>query len=323
MNRKPVRPISQDDIDTYQRDGAVVLRDVFDQDWIDMLLPVARRIVVDKEDVGLLPHRPMNFMSRVLPEFRELAFNSPMGEAVGRTMGSKEVRFFFDQIFSKAPQSDAKTVWHSDRGGWPVTGTMIPSFWMPLTPINDKNSLEVIAGSHKNDVTYWNMTANSRQMIKPADRINVPDGEEVRNNPEFTFLKWDMNPGDALILHPWVLHYSSGNYTDDWRIAISIRPLGDDIRWDPRPECVNMAGISLDEMIPGEPPRGRAVPLIWSEDGRKDDTSDYMRGFATEWSSETRERLAAKPNPLASYEALVAQAGGPSSIKAIASVEDY
>ena len=320
MNRRPLRPISDEDIEAYRRDGAVCLRKVFDQDWIDALLPIAQAMVIEKKDFGLLPHRPVNFMSRVITEFRDLAFDSPMGEACGRTLQSKEVRFLFDQVFAKAPHSTVKTVWHNDRSGWPVTGKMIPSFWMPLTPIVKANSLEVITGSHRNDVLYWNMTANSRQMVRPPDRLNVPDGEEVRGNPDFRLLSWDMEPGDALLIHPWVLHYSSGNPTDGWRIAVSIRPLGDDIRWDPRPECVNMAGISFDEMIPGEKPQGAMVPLIWSEDGRRDDVSTYQRGFATRWTAGSRERLAAAPTP--SYEDLVRKTGGVSSLVA-SNVEDF
>ena len=325
MNRQPLRAISQTDIETYRRDGAVCLRQVFDQDWIDMLLPIAKRIAIDKEDIGLLPHRRFNFMSRVSEEFRQLAFDSPLGEACGRTMGSKEIRFLFDQIFAKSPQTDAKTVWHNDRSGWPVTGNMIPSFWMPLTPIVKANSLEVIAGSHRSDVLYWNSTANSRQMVKPEGRLNPPDGEEVRGNPDYRILAWDMEPGDALLVHPWALHYSSGNPTDSWRIAVSIRPLGDDIRWDPRPECVNMAGISFDEMIPGERPQGVMTPLIWSEDGRKDDTSGYQRGFATGWDKASRARIAemAAQGASAAYEQFIKANGGPSSILALSTVEDF
>ncbi len=325
MNRRPLRPISSEDVEAYKRDGVVCLRRVFDQEWIDKLRPIAERIVIDKEDLGLLPHRSSNFMSRVIPEFRELAFNSPLGEACGLTMESKEVRFLFDQIFAKAPQADAKTVWHNDRSGWPVTGKMIPSFWMPLTPITKANSLEVIAGTHRQDVVYWNSTANSRQMVRPEGRLNPPDGELVRGNPDYTFLSWDMEPGDALLIHPWALHYSSGNPTDSWRIAISIRPLGDDIRWDPRPDCVNMAGISFDEMIPGEKPSGTMVPLIWSEDGRKDDTDGYQRGFATTWSSDARSRLEAltQQGSSLSYEKFIEANGGKSSVLAVSTTSDF
>ena len=112
-----------------------------------------------------------------------------------------------------------------------------------------------------------------------------------------------MEPGDLLVVHPWALHYSAGNPTDDWRIAVSVRLFGDDIRWAPRPDCVNLAGVSLDEMIDGDRPEGQLFPLLWSEDGRRDDDRDYPRGFATTW-SKTRK---ADVNEYAEFAALLAK----------------
>ena len=63
---------------------------------------------------------------------------------------------------------------------------------------------------------------------------------------------------------------------------------GDDIRWDPRPDCVNLAGVSFDEMVQGERPEGPLFPLVWSADGRRDSTEDYPRGFATRWKRERK-----------------------------------
>ena len=86
LNREPLRPVSARDIDTYRTDGAVCVRNVLSKDWIDLLDPVARRISVDKEDVGLLPSYPGRYMSRVVPEFRRLAFESPLAQAAGQVM---------------------------------------------------------------------------------------------------------------------------------------------------------------------------------------------------------------------------------------------
>jgi len=283
LNRSPLRPISQEDVDTYARDGVVCLRNVFDPAWIESLLPVAMRLLVDKEDFGLLPTYPGRYMSRTIPEFRRFVFESPVAEAAARTMQSKAARFFFDEIFAKAPQSGEKTIWHTDRMGWPVVGHMVPSLWIPLTPITEANSLEVIAGSQTQDVKYWLFSPNARKMIKPPDRAPHPDCEPLRDDPNVRFLRWTMDPGDMLVVHPWALHYSNGNPTDGWRVAISVRVFGDDIRWAPRPDCVNLAGVSWDEMIEGDAPEGPLFPLLWSEDGRRDDDSQFPRGFATRW----------------------------------------
>ena len=286
LNTTPLQPVTEEHAEIYARDGVVCVRGVFDKEWIETLEPVARRIVVDKEDHGLLPTIPGRYLARCIPEFRQLAFNSPLGEVAGKVMRSKEIRFFFDEFFAKPPNSDAKTLWHSDRMGWPTVGNMVPSLWMPLTPITKANSLECIAGTHTYDYKHWLFSPNARKMIKPDDRPKHPDGEAMRDDPTKEFLTWDMEPGDLLIVHPWTLHYSAGNPTDDWRIAVSVRVFGDDIRWAPRPDCVNLAGVSFDEMIDGEKPAGSHIPLIWSEDGRKETDEHYPRGFATTWSKQ-------------------------------------
>lgn len=288
FNTTPLQPITDEDRATYQRDGVVCLRQVLDADWIEELLPIARRLLIDKEDFGLLPSYPGRYMARTIPAFRRMIFESGIAEAAGQAMGSREIRFFFDEIFAKGPQSEEATIWHCDRMGWPVVGQMVPSIWIPLTPITKANSLECIAGSQVEDVPYWLFSPNARKMIKPADRMPHPDGEARRADPDTRFLKWDMEPGDMLLIHPWTLHYSHGNPTDDWRIAVSVRVFGDDIRWAPRPDCVNLAGVSFDEMLDGEPPEGPLFPLLWSEDGRRDGDAEFPRGFATRWTRARR-----------------------------------
>ena len=263
FNKHPIQAVTAEHREAYARDGVVCLRQVFDADWIESLIEPAKRICIDKEDVGLLPSLPGRYMARVVPEYRRFVFESPVAEASGQVMGSKEVRFFFDEFFAKPPQSDAKTIWHTDRMGWPTIGKMVPSLWVPLTPITKANSLEVVLGSHTEDKKYWLFSPNARQMIRPPDRLPHPDCEPLRDDPETTIMSWDMDPGDMLIVHPWTLHYSGGNPIDDWRIAVSLRVFGDDIRWAPRPDCVNLAGVSFDEMIEGERPAGSHFPLLW------------------------------------------------------------
>jgi len=282
------RAITQDEIDAYERDGVVCLRNIIDSDWIEKLLPLARRISAGKEDFGLLPTYPGRYMSRTVPEFRQFVFESPVAEAAARVMQSNAVRFFFDEFFAKPPNSSEETIWHTDRMGWPTMGKMVPSIWIPLTPITKENCLECILGSHEQDNRYWLFSPNARQMQRPIDRIPHPDGKKLREDPNNRFAQWEMNPGDLLIVHPWTLHYSHGNSSDDWRIAISIRVFGDDIRWQPRPDCVNLAGVSFDEMIEGERPGGPLFPQLWSETGEVDGDTQFPTGFATSWSRSRR-----------------------------------
>mgnify|MGYP003626231048 CR=1 FL=1 len=267
MNKKPLRPITQQEIDQYAEDGVVCVRGLFDPEWPQYLLEAFERLEKDPQAEGLLPYSiaGYKYLWRNVPEFRSYVFDSPAGEIVGRVLGSSYSRFFFDQVFAKDPHSVKATVWHNDFPGWPTDGEMIPSFWMALTPVCKANSLECIRGTHKDKTLYWNITNNSRKMIQPPDRHRCPDMNERRDDPNLEFLSWDMEPGDALVIHPRTLHYSSGNPTDNRRVALSTRWAGSDIRWNPRPECMNLPGISFDEMIPGEVPSGDLFPLVWEE----------------------------------------------------------
>ena len=68
LNTSPLREITQEDIDTYNRDGAVCIRKVLNQEWVDILLEQAREVIVEKKDVGLLPTIPGRYMARCLPD---------------------------------------------------------------------------------------------------------------------------------------------------------------------------------------------------------------------------------------------------------------
>lgn len=282
MNREPLLPITEEDAQTYERDGVVCLRKVFDRDWIDLLLPEAERVLEDRVACGLIPNAGIKNMSRVMPGFRRAVFESPAAEAAGRVMRSKEIRFFYDEIFAKNVGGTYDTYWHTDRAGWPVSGQMVPSFWFPLTPVEKTGCVEILAGSHTDGTLYWNTTGNSRKMQRPDERPLFPDYELRRDDPSLQFLAWDMDPGDALVIHPWAFHYGR-SVEGVRRIAVSMRFFGDDIRWDPRPECVNHAGVSFDEMVTGQKPGGSVFPLLWSEDGRRDGDANFPRGFATSW----------------------------------------
>lgn len=117
FNHRPLRPVTDAKADLYAREGVVCLRRVFDPEWLESLAGPARELLIARRDFGLLPNNPGRYMARVIPAFRRFAFESPMAEAAGQVLRSREIRFFFDEIFAKGPQSEEKTIWHCDRMG--------------------------------------------------------------------------------------------------------------------------------------------------------------------------------------------------------------
>jgi hypothetical protein len=303
MNRHPQRPIVQADIDAYARDGVACLRQVFDRDWVELLLGAWRKIRTDINAGNKIYRLPQSLLDRDPKlaaeiaaaddparlkdraasgftgckymwhwdaDYRRFALESPGGEAVGRVMGSDTVRFYWDQMFVKDAGCRTKTYWHADYPAWPVTGEMVPSLWIALSSIGKESCVETIAGTHLDKSFQWPRSFNARK--ETWDRETRPDFidyEKLRGDGSIRFLAWDMEPGDAILIHPRV-HHGGGDNPDPTRdrIALSTRWLGDDIRWDPRPETVNTPGMPHAEMIKGSRPGDRPedaniFPVVW------------------------------------------------------------
>lgn len=312
MNKSPLNPITDAHIRAYRDDGVVCLRQMFDIDWIERLhaawVRVRQRLTEAGADV-LMPRKfldgdpllqaemedSMNaatmarkyesgapitgskYMSMWDPDFRAYALESPAGEIVGRVMQAEQVRFFWDQIFEKRAGGNLDTYWHNDQGAWPTRGEHLPSFWLPLTPISEDQSLEYIAGSHHDRTRYWGKSWNARNAEKagqrPADRPDFIDFEQKRGDPQTRFLKWAMEPGDVMMFHPRVYHGGGPNRNPNRaRIALATRWFGDDIRWDPRIGDVNVPGIPLARMrIDQGPDDDELFPVVWRKHGSLSD----------------------------------------------------
>jgi ectoine hydroxylase-related dioxygenase (phytanoyl-CoA dioxygenase family) len=301
-----LHPIGPADIDAYARDGVACLRQVFDCDWVNLLLEAWGRIRADIDAGRPIYKLPRAFLERDPklkaeieaiddparktdkaktgftgckymwhwdPAFRKFALESPAGEAVGRVMGANVVRFYWDQMFVKDAGCRVKTYWHADYPAWPVTGEMIPSLWIALSPIGKESCVETIAGTHTDTSLQWPRSFNARQEHWDKDaRPDFIDYEQLRGDPGVRFLSWDMEPGDAILIHPRV-HHGGGDNPDATRdrIALSTRWIGDDIRWDPRPETVNTPGLPHGEMVRGARPGDRPgedelFPVVWRRD---------------------------------------------------------
>lgn len=276
MNREPLTPITDEDIATFERDGVVCLRGMFDADWIarmntaiDQIMdadhPLARPREVTKAVGGKSGRYHINsFVWHWNDDFRAFNMESPAAEIAARLMGADSVRLFYDQVFVKEPHTNERTDWHQDLPFWPLLGEQILSVWVALTPVNDQNSaLEYIAGSHKWGKFYAaaipDKDPNFRSELEPC-----PDFNEMRGKPGYNFLSWDMQAGDCLVHHPLTVHGSAGNFSPTQRrAAISTRYFGPDTRWDPRPATMKITGDP--QLEPGAfPADDRVFPVAWT-----------------------------------------------------------
>jgi ectoine hydroxylase-related dioxygenase (phytanoyl-CoA dioxygenase family) len=230
--------LTQDDIDTYQRDGVVIVRGLFADHVEALRAGITRNIDApgpyasnnDKAgETGRFFDDYCNWER--IPEFCDVIKASPAAEVAADLMGSKAVQLFHDHVLVKEPGTSMATPWHQDGPYYFVEGQQNVSFWSPLDPVTDA-TLRCVAGSHKWEKpvlpTRW---TKGDAFFDPAPYMAVPDpdaeGMDIR--------EWHMEPGDAVAFNYGTLHGARGNTANTRRRAFSLRLLGDDARYTQRP----------------------------------------------------------------------------------------
>ena len=235
----PRPEVTPDDVATYQREGAVVIRGLF-ADHVALLRDGVARNMAEPGPYAaenLEAGAPGRFFDdycnwRRIPEFETVALHSHAAEVAAALMQSRTVQMFHDHVLVKEPGTTRATPWHQDGPYYFVEGRQNVSFWSPLDPVSEA-SLRCVAGSHlwpkpvlpvrwlKEDTFYEDSTAF----------IPVPDpdaeGMDIR--------EWALEPGDAVAFHFMCLHGARGNTSTARRRAFSLRLLGDDARYTERP----------------------------------------------------------------------------------------
>lgn len=262
----PNYQLSPQELADYERDGVIMIKQALDKNWLNLAeagLEKARR---NTSFIGKFMSRKTKgynmdiFMWKHIDEIRDLIYYGPFAHWAHQLMNSKEVRFFYDQMFIKEPGTDAPTPWHQDLSFWPISGNQICSFWIPFDKVNaDSSGLLYVKGSHK-----WpqKFKAISPDYIAQIIDDNMDDLPDINSNPEkYELVNWEMEPGDVLMFHPLTLHGSKGNQSrTQVRRALALRWIGDDVIWTPSAKKMPVNFHHNSEI--GGPIRGAAFPRI-------------------------------------------------------------
>lgn len=265
--------VAEEDIATYERDGVVCLRGLFGRAWVERMHGAAERVMASGQGrvrEGTKPGEPGRFYSNIFmahwdPEFRDIALRSPGARIAAALLRQQRVNFFYDQLFIKEPNTPAPTYWHHDLPYWPFRGNDIVSIWVALTDVSIETSgLAYVAGSHRWGKWYRAITPDQDPARMDLNAEVCPDFSDPANRRGGErLLSWDMKAGDCICHHPLTVHGAGGNRSAvQRRLALSIRYMGADARWDPRPNAVKLHGDPT--FPPGERPEDPILfPLAW------------------------------------------------------------
>lgn len=231
--------IADDEVETFQRDGVVLLPGLL----ADRV--AALRLAVDENMGAPSPfersYQPADGTARFFQDycnwqriagFRDAIEASPMAEAAARLMRSRSARIFHEHVLVKEPGNSMKTPWHQDQPYYLVEGEQSVSFWVPLDPVPREIAIEYVAGSHAWGKDFRPDRFNGQALYDGDGRDAVPDVDN--NKDKFEVLGWAMQPGDAVAFAFKTLHGAPANSTANRRRAVSFRWVGDDARFAKR-----------------------------------------------------------------------------------------
>lgn len=253
----------------FQRDGAVPIRGLLSSEQVETL---RRGIDRNRAEPGPLAQghgADQTFFEDFcnwdrIDEYETVIREALLGPLAAELMGAGTARLFHDHVLVKEAGSREPSPWHQDQPYYCVDGRQNVSFWIPVDPVRRENTLEFVAGSHSSGTWYMPRTFISKAALvfDEGELEEVPDIEADRSRHEI--LGWELEPGDAVAFHMLTLHQAGGSPT--LRRAFSVRLLGDDASYAPRPHPTSPPFPGLDdELSAGEPFVNRRFPLLYPE----------------------------------------------------------
>ena len=262
--------VSDDDIASFERDGAICLRNVVDPDTVasmreaslDVMNKGEGRVRTGAADQSAGPRFfSSTFLASMDERFCDFALKSAVPKLAAQMMRVPDVRFFYDQLFIKEPGTGSITAWHNDLPYWPFRGNDILSFWVALTPVDAQSSgVQYVAGSHRWGKMFQAITPDMDPAFMNPEWQPAPNYFDPQERGDHQLLSWDLEPGDILVHHPLTAHGAAGNASASrTRIGLSLRYIGRDAQWDPRRYVMNLPVVP-DVEAGAYPADDRAFP---------------------------------------------------------------
>lgn len=272
----PLRPVTPAEIQAFERDGYVILRDVLSPNWLAPLVGACERLLarsealdVTEEAIALaVPTTPDELFgaprfqeemerrghfyvyfnsARQDPAVRDFAVRGAVGALAAGLMRSTTARFVDDILFVKEAGAREATEWHDDDGGGVMMGDRKCSLWVSLGDVSDAGApLEFISGSHR---SHQGWRARGEQ----AGDIAIADAASIVRCP--------IRCGDVIAHHPATIHGSGGNESAVPRRSWALRFAGDGVRF-------NLPEVREDErgwynLQTGDLLDGPRFPVAW------------------------------------------------------------
>ena len=216
----------------YRRDGVLYLPQIIHPEWLALIAEGMRRNLLSPGHSSVVLHQGTpgeyfvdNCNYFVNPEYRYLLRYSPIADIVQYLLDTRELRLFYDQVFIKMGGDNLRTCWHQDYPYWMLEGTQLGSLWLSLDPVPKEHALEFVRASHlgtQYGATTFDLDNPTEPVYPSLPRIPHIEAERDR----WDIISFECMPGDAIVLHPGVLHGGGGTGSGGQRRTMTNRFFG-------------------------------------------------------------------------------------------------
>lgn len=226
--------LTAEEIETYHRDGYIVLEDVISeaelasfeplyQQFIEGRVPDMGRDFCDMSGPYDRKFEEFQLVNAVLPrKYRPELVNNIFerrAESIAKQLIGDQILLDYDQFLAKRPgQAGAAFAWHQDLGYWPTgtPDTVTTTCSLALDDADEENGcLQVVPGSHLEPALRPH-----RPMISASGAAG--DREESHTLtaellPEDQVVLLPVKRGSVSVHNERIVHGSGGNRSDRWR----------------------------------------------------------------------------------------------------------
>ena len=210
--------VSQLEIEKFNKDGAVFLKNKFDIKWIEKLKKGIEKDIKNPSP-RFKSHTTKSNVPAYLedywtwdlvPEFKEFVYKSPYAKIASELMSAKKINLVMDNWFLREAGSKSSTPFHHDISYFDIKGTMCV-LWLPLQSTTKDEGVAWVKGSHLWGKLFLRVlfkdghNVEGKECIINGKKYELPP-DILDNKEKYEFMKWDCEPGDCVIFDMRTLH---------------------------------------------------------------------------------------------------------------------
>jgi phytanoyl-CoA hydroxylase len=216
--------LSQEQLDKFNNDGFLILRDFASKNLCNQILEKAKEHLEKKQapiesEQEYMQVSDENITVRRLRQvydreeiFREWMTNKDIRPILKQVLNDDVVLTLahHNSIMTKLPHESSRTFWHQDRRYWHFENNNLVSVWLSLgDEFLENGLLEFIPKSHEIDFSKDRFDDNSNFLDE-----NIENKELIK-----TKVSQNLKKGDVVLFHCKTLHHANKNQTDKAKIS--------------------------------------------------------------------------------------------------------